>query len=1007
MLAFRKLALLTLLFPATCFALPIGFGIKQGDLVYKEIVSPNFYVYHDEHTPHEGALVMEALESARPRLENWMQVKRKRPLKVILSSVTSNPSFANFITDAVELQTLGRGGRDLAWHEYTHSTMYRHLDNIFGPAGSIIHLPWMPAWWIEGLAEALSVSNGSDLQYGIERHYALSGGWPSYDKLHALYDGSRFSTIGYAISGSFVSYILRTYDANKLPGLLDDFYDYSMPWYWPATFTPFDNFMPMDQALRRYTGKSGQQLYEEYKVAATRYWKSQQDLAFYKHTDKGFELFKTKDALPASTPGLGLPGEAIAFNSTYSFQSRGDKLMFVQRDGGDLFEAEVTWKNDVAQGYERGVSLPSEALAPRVIRKNFSIYTTVANPESLYPQRSVWIQKGKAKALLMTREALVSNLYMTTDKLIWFEEILEKQQLCWAPRAAVEKGQSLTSLNIRCPLAVTYPQTLNILGYRSEGPDDDLQELWFNRSEETLYGDRHQILRWSPANGKLRELAQNLHGKPLSVAFNQKDTWLALADRNHHFLRRLDRDGRCLEERDLANIVTSLHNSTSDLIIFAFWQENGALLVKSNHIDAPMRACRVHDEPASPLIQAMREGQKPLSDVMAIDNPWAARSEAAIDQDQRRIASASVLGLKQLPGTTTTQDIHWRGAPIFAFPWVGYDAKGLSYGMISVPLMDHLQNETVQLIALYGAESRFPDIQLNASTNRFATTFSLDIFRRQTWNRSRDGYSYYFDERGAEIGAGRYIHALGLSLNVSYKNSWMKPYLGDPDVWKVLAKGYLREINIQMNKSHGFYWGSLGYYLTSSIAAKSFNDNYDYEKTGGGLNLSLPFSVLGQPTTQNWGMSYSRVRGHRRKFLQELYSPLRTFIPGNGGGLNEINSQFYGIAYLTNPSYGDTQGRMQFAWTTPLVPDIAKLIHIVYLQRLDATAFYNYGNAWVQQDKHPLDSWKKAHGYKLDLTADVKGVKLNVGLGTGQVVGQNWEVFGLVGFDALIDQDKR
>jgi hypothetical protein len=149
------------------------------------------------------------------------------------------------------------------------------------------------------------------------------------------------------------------------------------------------------------------------------------------------------------------------------------------------------------------------------------------------------------------------------------------------------------------------------------------------------------------------------------------------------------------------------------------------------------------------------------------------------------------------------------------------------------------------------------------------------------------------------------------------------------------------------------------------------------------------------------------VRGSRRRFLQEAYSPLRTFIPGSGGGLNEINSQLYGDPYLTNLQYGDTQGRLQFAWTTPLVADIAKLLHIVYLQRLDATAFYNYGRAWFQQIDPRFDSGTGAHGYKLDLQADVKGVKLNVGLGTGQVVGKDWEVFGLIGFDALIDQDKR
>ncbi len=1009
--AFRKLALLLAILPGIAQALPIGFGRNQGDLVYKEIVSPNFFIYHDERAPHEAQLVLEALESARPRLENWMQVKRKDPLKVILSSTTANPSFANFITDAVELQTTARGGRDLAWHEYTHSTMYRHLDNIFGPAGSIIHLPWMPAWWIEGLAEALSVSNGSDLQYGIERHYALSGNWPSYDKLHALYDGSRFSTIGYAISGSFVSYILRSYDSARLPQVLSTFYDYSMPWWWPLTFVPFKEFMPMDEALIQFTGKTGAQLYEDYKKASTQYWKSQSDLAFYQYKDKGLEILKRNEGLPANTPGLGLPGEAITFNSTFSFQSRGDKLYFINRDGSDLFEAEVLWNKNIATEYKKVVSLPSDALSIRLVRKNYMLYLTGENNDNLDPSRTVWQLKGNKKTALFTRPAYISSLYLSEDKLIWYEEFLEKAQICWAPRLLVERGQTIKKADIRCPVAAVYPQTLNILGQRdSLGSDGEelVSEIWLSRSEETLYGDRHKILRWSPADGKFRELPQALHGKPISVAFNQKDTWLALADHTHHFLRKLDSVGRCLEERDLANIVSGLHNGTGDYLMMSLWQESGALVVRVNGFDSPVKPCRIHDEPSSPLLRAMLDGDKPLKDLLIADSPWLNRSEASITDDQKRIASAAVLGQKKMPQSEGSEDIHWRGRPVFAFPWIGYDALGLSYGIISVPLMDHMQNENIQLTALYGAESRYPDVQVSAYTTRFKTTFTLDVFRKQTWNGVFGPDIYYFDERGAEIGAARYLHSLDLGLRVSYKNSWMLPYLGDRNFWdNYLAHGYLRELNISMNKSHNFYWSYLSYYLSSSIASKQFNGNYDYEQTGGGLNLSIPMNFFNRTSTQSWGASYSRVRGSRRKLLKEAYRPLRTYVPGSGGGLNEINTPLYGPQFLTSAQYADTQGRLQFSWTTPLVADIAKLVHIVYLQRLDATAFINYGRAWWQQIQPRFDSGTAAHGYKLDLQADVKGVKLNMGVGTGQVVGEKWEVFALFGFDALIDQDKR
>ena len=150
-------------------ALPLGFGKNQGPVKYSEIKSDQFYIYHDARTPEEGAMMLNALEGARKPMERWFQEKRSTPLPIIMSAISENASFANFIADAIELQTLGQGTRELAWHEYVHSTMYRKLDNILGPAGALIYLPWMPAWFLEGLAEALSVSVGSDVVAGVER----------------------------------------------------------------------------------------------------------------------------------------------------------------------------------------------------------------------------------------------------------------------------------------------------------------------------------------------------------------------------------------------------------------------------------------------------------------------------------------------------------------------------------------------------------------------------------------------------------------------------------------------------------------------------------------------------------------------------------------------------------------------------------------------------------------------------------------------------------------------
>lgn len=202
------------LYSKMALSLPIGFGINQGDIKYEAVRGPNFWVYHDSFARNEGLMIYNALEAAKPILESWFAVSRHRVLPVIVSTKTSNASFANLITDAIELQTLGMGHRDDFWHEYVHNTMYLHLYNILGPAGVMLHLLWMPAWAIEGIAEALSVSLGSDLTAGIERYQALTGAWPSFDRLHSLYGSSEHFLLGYATSGAFISWILHQKDAN-------------------------------------------------------------------------------------------------------------------------------------------------------------------------------------------------------------------------------------------------------------------------------------------------------------------------------------------------------------------------------------------------------------------------------------------------------------------------------------------------------------------------------------------------------------------------------------------------------------------------------------------------------------------------------------------------------------------------------------------------------------------------------------------------------------------------
>jgi hypothetical protein len=145
------------------------------------------------------------------------------------------------------------------------------------------------------------------------------------------------------------------------------------------------------------------------------------------------------------------------------------------------------------------------------------------------------------------------------------------------------------------------------------------------------------------------------------------------------------------------------------------------------------------------------------------------------------------------------------------------------------------------------------------------------------------------------------------------------------------------------------------------------------------------------------------MRGEQPRDLRELYRPLKTHIPGAGGGLNQNSYPLAGEGSgLFSPVFGDTQARARADWTMPLIRDVDKELWIIYLERLDFSAFYNYGAAWTGPE--PRRGWDKlirAHGYSVDLQMENKGVRFNAGLGAGQVIGKDFEAYVTAGFDAL------
>jgi hypothetical protein len=982
---------LPLLFLASFFlqaydaqALPIGFGKNQGPVKYSEIKSDHFYIYHDARTPEEGAMMLNALEGARVPMERWFQEKRSTPLPVVMSAISENASFANFIADAVELQTLGQGNRELAWHEYVHSTMYRKFDNLIGPAGALIYLPWMPAWFLEGLAEALSVSVGSDVVAGVERYQALNNDWPTYARLHSLYSKEGFAERGYATSGALVSYVLRKGNPNELSKLLEDFYKYSQPWWWPWAVVPFNGFMPMDQTLENYVQVNGRQLYEQYKKDALAHW------------SKNAEPFHVSNK-----------AEKRAFNSIFGMKSNGQKILHLNREDDVLQEMSVSFNKET--GWAESLS------KERAISADYASFSRVNNEDIQagvrYEEKhsgeisyiSVQFLKHKNKAAIIKRNAIVSGLTSSETRLYWTEFIQSKTRVCSSTFTEMPK--------VVCHMEVKNPVKVRFMGERYAG--GALKELWISQSTEKLAGTFTEVHVLDTTKNILRKSVFKTEIGLLSAAFAGDDVWLLTAERNGRVVRKMSKDFVCTGVLPLSDHVMSALGLNDGSLVLGLYAGSSLYVKKFAAKELTVKPCTPYLPTSSPIQYAVKiDPQSDLKTAFVKSDFWNSEptgAPIAAQADLEKLAAAKPLNEDMQPATgseTSSSPSKWRQRPLFLFPWIGADdALGSQIGIVTVPLMDHLQNETVRATLLYGTASRFPYQDVSVTSTRFLPTITLTAFRQQTYNGrfirrvTEEIVNGYYDEKGVRLESEYGFKTLGgtASLGTGIKYSHLKPYLGPTTI----RKGLLAEPVADLSLFHSFGRFGLNSSISGRVAPESLNEEFDYNQVGASTNLSLSTGLLASKFSL--GVEGSRTRGKKMRELKEVYRPLKTYIPGSGGGFNQNSFPITGDGSgLFSPVFGDTQARAKANWTFPIIREFDKLLWILYLERLDFTAFFNYGGAWTGPE--PRRGWDKlirAHGYTVDLQLENKGVRFNLGLGAGQVLGKDPELYLTTGFDAL------
>lgn len=1001
-------------------SLPIGFGRTQGSLKYNEIISDNFYLYHDADSPSEACYTLLSLETARLIIEGWFGVKRSSPLIVNMSSVTYGASFANFLTDSIELQTLGMIHSSLAWHEYTHSLTYSRMQDWMGSAATILHLAWLPSWWLEGLAETVSMSVGSDIQKGTERYYALTDSWPSYEKLHRLYDSSYFSTAGYSISGSFVSYIIYRYNID-ISKMTRDFYRRSMPWWWPYSLIPFVDSLPLDAVLKKYTGKNAKALYEEYKTWASSYWKKDRLHSYYLNhpTDSlaidGSFIVKDGSFYPLLTKG----GSSYEISlSLKDLQTLSEKKLSI-KDYEKQRQKEQTQENNLKDESLYKSRPIDSSKNIRLISSDVQAYVKDNFNKEGFSHQTLYIKKSKKIKKIKIQGRIVS-IYRSKQKLVWEENFKSRSKICFVSIKNIKKPT--------CQFEEEEPSRFSILGaFRDKNSISSY--IFIKQVDQKINGyNKIKIHKFYPDSLKVQSVDFN-YPEPVSLTENPADgsVYMIMGYRSGRVIAQFDQDLKCSKTYWGSDTFMSLEHIRGSEFVSKILlpTELKYLRVDLSADQFQIKNCSsiqdIYPKSLS-LVTLALASKKDLSllDAMRLEHSLLYENDTKTATDQEGLAKTQNENESDKQGSVSSSDdsfsnqsdkvvegldlksvpYNWKGRLLFLLPWIGANDYQDYYqlGVVGVPLMDHLQNETVYLTALFGIHSLTPDLSLNISSSRFWPLLNMSLFRTLSWDGWDSlGRSSYMRETGVNFSSTFIIkHWLTMcTLGVNVSNLTRYIY-ADEHQQGAFVEPFINLVHFI--KLSGF---SASYSNSFYISSSKFGSKFDFNKWKTALNFEVDTHLV--DSSFNLDIDYSRTRGSRPRGLEEYARAVKKFVPGSGDSVNNIYLPMAENQYLFAVQRGNNQVGIRPSLTIPVVDDLETLIKIFYVGRLDFTAFFSYTGAWYGSMSDISEvSMIRAHGYNLNLDFDVKGVNFSMGLGVGQIIGKNFEAFGTFGFSSFL-----
>lgn len=788
--------------------LPPFFGGNHSDVVWKKLVSTHFHVFYEQNYLKEAQYTLEQLERYLPGLSEEFGIEVHDKIEVILFAKNGVSGFADPVTNKLEIQTDGKCTKHLIIHELTHHLMYRNFDQIFGVVQRLFHLIPLPVWFVEGLAEFMADSHGPYLQNRYLSSMVLNNTFPSFDRMHDLFDNSTWQTSGYILGQEMVKFVMEKMrrEPLRILKLLSAFRDATLSY----------NFLwAFDKVLQDFIKIDSRQLFEELKVRLKKKF--------------GAEL-KDRERLKEKVKRLPLPG----YNIPTPFQALAKNRY-----------AYMDLAND------RGFYTVSVA---KLIQDQLVVQKKIMIPFRLSSLRFAVDQTGN-QILLMEREW---DIHKNKQTVIW-EVNLETGVFS---REAVLKynvrrvfygqGQLVMQVDLEGYQAIaTYDtKSKKIKSIKKiEGPNRlELQDVSKNYGSilYTVENDQfeRQLFLFQRGQDKiLKNFPQGLY--PTDVRFIDEENFIGVVfpDRISNLfsysthLSEFKLHSNFSDSFVILEYDQAVHRLFLSWFTHPYWRP---VYLDFNYVDAKRYA----------LAESQQASEK-------WELPVGIRQK---DKLNRTFKFKNAM-YREYPES--------RFKHLFTFPMLGSDERGDTIGVVSVPIIDTFEHHLVQANMEVGLYSGRPSYGLTYFNNQFLPSLTFKIADGVFYNGYISNQYSYLQQTLARASSSLYFPMFYSTVSFAKEATTFKRLKG-PFVATGNRSLNTLALSYAKTKAFGRYGAAVSYAITDTLFNGEFNYQRFFESAWvlidlpwyeQFLNISFDHAVTFGQKMLNAPEIYSTFRG--------------------------------------------------------------------------------------------------------------------------------------------------